>query len=337
MLEMKQKEKWLRLPKVELHCHLDGSLSREFVEKRFGKQVPLSELQADRDCESLAQYLEKFSLPLSCLQDEEGLRGAGYDFVRSIARENVRYAEVRFAPALSAHDSFSYRAVIQALLEGLESGKEEFGVSCNVIVCAMRGHSEEQNLSMLKAAREFLGQGVCGADLAGNEAAYPMKDFMELFREAAKMEMPFTIHGGECGNPRNIEEALGVGAARIGHGIAMRGQEHLKALCRRRGTGIEMCPVSNLQTKAVKGPEEYPLREFLDAGLKVSINTDNRTVSGTTLTEELNFIQENWGISDEEILLLMKNGAETSFAEETLKDRMLKEIETWEGADNEYV
>lgn len=329
------KNKWTGFPKVELHCHLDGSLSREFVEERLGRPVSLRELQVDRDCRSLAQYLEKFDLPLACLQDEEGLRGAGYDFIKTVSEENVRYAEVRFAPSLSAHGSFTCREVIRSLLEGLERGRKDFGTEYNVIVCAMRGHTFEQNLSMLRAAREFLGQGVCAADLAGNEAAYPMADFLELFARARELGLPFTIHAGECGSAANIRDALEAGALRIGHGIAMGGQTELERLCRQKNIGIEMCPVSNLQTKAVESPGEYPLREFLDQGLKVTINTDNRTVSGSTLSGELEFVQESWGIRDQEIWQLMENAAEVSFAPDRVKEKLIRQIRAAKGGDYE--
>lgn len=310
------------LPKVELHCHLDGSLSREFVEARLGRTVNQKELQVEESCTSLAEYLEKFSLPGLCLMDEKGLEDAGYDVLKGMSKENVLYAEIRFAPLLSETADMNCRKVIEALLKGLERGKKEFCIDFGVITCAMRHHSQEENFRMLKTAREYLGCGVCAADLAGAEAAYPMNEFMELFRNARKLEMPFTIHAGECGSVQNIIDAVAAGAGRIGHGIAMKGHYHLQRELADKRIGIEMCPISNLQTKAVQSPEEYPIREFLNAGVKVSVNTDNRTVSNTTLTKELQFIQKTYGITDEEILLLMKNAAETVFAGDAIREKL---------------
>lgn len=310
------------LPKVELHCHLDGSLSREFVEARLGRTVSQKELQVEESCTSLAEYLEKFSLPGLCLMDEKGLEDAGYDVLKGMSKENVLYAEIRFAPLLSETADMSCRKVIEALLKGLERGKKEFCIDFGVITCAMRHHNQEENFRMLKTAREYLGYGVCAADLAGAEASYPMSEFMELFRNARKLEMPFTIHAGECGSVQNIIDAVAAGAGRIGHGIAMKGHYHLQRELADKRIGIEMCPISNLQTKAVQSPEEYPIREFLNAGVRVSVNTDNRTVSNTTLTKELQFIQKTYGITDEEILLLMKNAAETVFAGDEIRERL---------------
>lgn len=145
----------IKLPKVELHCHLDGSLSREFVEKRLGRTVQEAELSVSDDCTSLAQYLEKFDLPGQCIQDEKGLEGAAYDVLKGMHRENVVYAEIRFAPLLSENERMSCERVIEAALKGLDRGKKDFGIEYGLIVCAMRHHSEEQNRRMLHTAREF--------------------------------------------------------------------------------------------------------------------------------------------------------------------------------------
>ena len=166
---------------------------------------------------------------------------------------------------------------------------------------------------MIRTAREYLGNGVCAAALAGAEAIYPMSEFMELFGQAKKLGMPFTIHAGECGNVQNILDSVEAGALRIGHGIAMRGNSEVQKMIREKGIGVEMCPISNLQTKAVESESQYPLREFLDNGIKVTINTDNRTVSNTTMTKELQFIQEHYRITDEEIRLMMINAVDTAF------------------------
>ena len=319
-------EELKKIPKIELHCHLDGSLSKEFIERRLARSVSRQELSVSDDCASLAEYLEKFDLPLKCLRDEKGLAEAGYDVLKTMGEENVIYAEIRFAPLLSVTEDMDVKQVIQSLLQGFEKGKEDFGVEYNVIVCAMRHHSLEQNYEMIKTASEFLGKGVCAADLAGAEAQYPMTEFMELFHKTKELGMPFTIHAGECGNPQNIEDALIAGAERIGHGIAMKGRKDIQDKVRNHHTGIELCPISNLQTKAVRSTEEYPIREFLDAGLLVTINTDNRTVSHTSMTKELYFIKEMYGIRDEEIQKMMENAVEVSFANEVVKEKLRKSI-----------
>ena len=312
------------LPKIELHCHLDGSLSRPFIEKRLGRTVRPEELSVSENCTSLNEYLEKFDLPGRCIMDEEGLSGAAYDLLSQMNEENVCYAEIRFAPLLSETKKMDSRKVIEAVISGMEQGKKDFGIEYGVIVCAMRHHSAEDNMRMIKTAREYLGSGVCAADLAGAEAIYPMSEFKNLFQNTHKIGMPFTIHAGECGSAQNIIDSVEAGARRIGHGIAMRGHSDLIKELAEKGIGIEMCPISNLQTKAVAGPEEYPIREFLNGGLKVTVNTDNRTVSDTTMTKELEFIQNTYGIQDDEIYLLMKNAADVAFAEDYVKDKLYR-------------
>lgn len=319
-------EELLRLPKVELHCHLDGSLSQEFIEKRLGRSVKKEELSVSDDCTSLAEYLEKFDMPCQCLKDEEGLEEAGYDVLKSMSREHVCYAEIRFAPLFSETESMSCKKAMEALIKGLERGKQDFAIEYGVIACAMRHIGEEENWRMIRAARELLGSGVCGADLAGAEASYPMSQFMNLFENTRKIGMPFTIHAGECGSVDNITDAVNVGAKRIGHGIAMRGHEDVIRELAEKKIGIEMCPISNLQTKAVSSPEFYPIREFLDHGVRVTVNTDNRTVSNTTMTKELEFIQKTYGVRDEEVLLLMRNAVDAAFTSDTVKEKLYRKL-----------
>lgn len=314
------------LPKIELHCHLDGSLSREFLQTRLGRVVSEEELSVTQDCKSLAEYLKKFELPGICLKDEKGISEAGYDVLRTMSSENVCYAEIRFAPLLSVTNTMKTEQVIESLLKGLKRGREEFGIDYNVITCAMRHHSEEENYKMIKAARSFLGEGVCAADLAGAEAQYPMSEFMGLFQKVKALDMPFTIHAGECGSVSNICDAVKAGAKRIGHGIAMKGNPIVQTELREARVGIEMCPISNWQTKSITNIGDYPIKEFLNAGLLVTVNTDNRTVSDTSITKEIEYIQNLYNICDEEIVQMMKNAIEVSFANDDIKNKLCRLI-----------
>lgn len=319
-----------RLPKVELHCHLDGSLSKECLSELLGREVLAKELTAKDRCKDLAEYLEKFDLPLQCLQKEEGLRRAGYDFIQTLSKEQVRYVEVRFAPLLSTQEHLNCEEVMGAVLEGLEKGRLDFGVRYNVIACMMRHHSREENQRMFDEVKGFYDKGLCAFDLAGNEAAFPMENFMELFRMVDKKGIPFTIHAGECGSAKNIFDSIEAGALRIGHGIAMRGQEELMEICQRRGIGIEMCPFSNFQTGAIQRVEDYPMQEFLNHDLLVTINTDNRTVSHTSLTKEIQLVQEKFRVSDEQVRKMMENAIRVSFAGSDVKEELRKELEGFE-------
>lgn len=315
-------EEILQMPKIDLHCHLDGSLTLESMKRILGRDVHPEEIQVGENCRNLAEYLDKFDIPLQCVQTAEGLRTAGREFLLDAAKENIRYMEVRFAPLSSVNSRLNCRQVIEAVLEGLEEAKKQCGVPYNVIACAMRHHTEEDSLAMMKVCREFLGEGICAVDLAGDEAAFPMEKFRGLFAEAKKLGFPFTIHAGECGSVENVLEAVKCGAARIGHGIALRGNPEAIKFCADRRIGIEMCPSSNLQTRAVESEQDYPIREFMDAGLLVTLNTDNRTVSNTSMTKEMCFVQQHYGMTAEELQLLMGHAVETAFADDQVKQAL---------------
>ena len=317
--------------KVELHCHLDGSLNLTFVDEMLRKQGMVYDaeelkrkLEVQPDCTSLSEYLEKFNLPLRCLQTQEGLKRAAYELVRDVSKEGVRYIEVRFAPMLSTEQGLTSGEVIESVVEGLQEAEAEFDVFASAIVCAMRHHSLEQNLQMLESARPFMGKGVCALDLAGDESAFPTALFREFFIKAKEWGIPFTIHSGECGSVDNVREAIELGAKRLGHGIALEKSSELRQLCKEKQIGIEMCPTSNLQTKAVNSLEKYPLEQFLNEGLLVSIHTDNRTVSGTTLEQEEKLVKDRLRISDEMWLQCTKNAIQTAFATDKVKEQLRK-------------
>ncbi len=215
--------------------------------------------------------------------------------------------------------------VIEALLAGLEKGKRDFGIEYGVITCAMRHHSEEENAQDAADCQRISGtRRVCGRSCRGGKPVSNVRIHGTVQKTKA-LGMPFTLHAGECGSVQNILDSVETGAGRIGHGIAMRGYADAERIAE-KGIGIEMCPISNLQTKAVESTKNYPMREFLNAGLKVTVNTDNRTVSNTTLTKELEFIQKNYRITDEEIHLMMRNAVDVAFADDAVKERMLKYV-----------
>ncbi len=320
---------------IDLHCHLDGSLSPGCIRalaKTAGITLPDSEkglrscLQVEPGCRSLKEYLEKFDLPLSCLISEESFETAAYDVMAQGAGEHTIYMEIRFAPLLSAVEGLTSRQIVASVLRGLKKAEESFQIKGNIILCAMRHMPWEKNMEIVELAREYLGQGVCAIDLAGDEAAFPVLGQKRVFEEAARLGIPFTIHAGECSSAESIQNAVELGAKRIGHGIAMAGNKDAIRLCRQREIGIEMCPTSNLQTKAVPSMGQYPFREFWEEGLLVTVNTDNRTVSGTTVTQELEALEQAGYLLPEERKQLMQNAAKASFADNAVKDWMLEKI-----------
>lgn len=185
---------------------------------------------------------------------------------------------------------------------------------CQLILCCMRGTStEEENLETVRLADRYRAKGVAAVDLAGPEAGFPTHDYRKLFQEAEALGLPFTVHAGEAAGPANIREAVGYGAARIGHGIAAAQDPPLVRMLAERQIPLECCPVSNVQTRAVARMADHPVRKFLNSGLKVTVNTDNRTVSGTDLKREYRELEENLGLTQEEKFRLLANAADAAF------------------------
>ena len=314
------REDIIKLPKLDLHCHLDGSLSKTFLENALGRTFTMEELSVSMDCNSLVEYLEKFDIPLEAMNTVQNIKAATVDVMKSASKEGVRYIEIRFAPLLSVSDSLKTGDVIEAVIAGINEGSNLFNIHGNAICCAMTHHDIEDSKAMFNVAREYYGSGVSGLDLAGDEANHPIGEFKDL------LGMNFTIHAGEAGPKSNIEGAIEYGAKRIGHGIAMRNDERLLKLAKDKRIGIEMCPISNYQTKAVGKNEIYPYSDYIKRGILATVNTDNRLVSNTSITNEILFLQERDMISDSDIIQGIKNSIEVSFASDNIKDALLREL-----------
>lgn len=334
--EKRERDWFQSLPKAELHCHLDGSLPTHTV-RRLGKQAGLllpeteeelaASLTVPADCRTLKEYLDCFSLPISCLQTYDALYTAAYDTAKAAFEEGTVYQELRFAPAFSAHEGFTQEDVVRAVRDGLKQAEADLGMYTGILLCGMRHFDPEKNLEIPALAEKFLGDGVCGIDMAGDEKAYPPELHSKMFSLASEMEIPFTIHAGECHSAENVRTCVLMGARRIGHGIAMAGAEEIEELCREREVAVEMCPTSNFQTKAVEKKSDYPIRRFLDRGLAVTVNTDNRTVSGTSMTEELFLLHSQFGVTKEETVRMTENAVRAAFAREEVKKALLGKLE----------
>ncbi len=325
-------------PKVDLHCHLDGSMSAEVVAEIANKEninIPsdISELNKiltiDSECKSLNEYLTKFELPISCLKTSYGLETAAYNLIKEAAKENVIYLEVRFAPLFSVGHLMDLSLVIESVLTGLKRAEADFAISSSLILCAMRHQPLEDSIALVDVAAKYKQLGVGGIDLAGNEADFPPELFSELFRYAKSKKVNFTIHAGETGVFQNINTAIELGAKRVGHGISVVNSLQLTKLCSDYGLVFELCPTSNYQTKAVAPDINYPINYFIENELLFTVNTDNRTVSNTTLTKEYVLLQNYTDVSYD----LLKNATLTAinaaFADEKTKQRLRDNVMTF--------
>lgn len=314
---------------IDLHLHLDGSLPPETVPtlaQLAGVDLPENledALKVPAEHKSLNDYLKCFELPLTLLQSGEALRLAAYELGRSLAAQGLLYVEVRFAPQLHTRCGMSQEQAVQAVCEGLaQAGREGHGFYSQAILCCMRGGGLAENEETIRLAAKYLGRGVCAADLAGAEGLYPTEGYREVFAQAKALGVPFTIHAGEAAGPESVRAAVEMGAARIGHGVHALADKALTGLLAERSIPLELCFTSNLQTRAVASPEEFPLRAFLARGIRATVNTDNLTVSGTTLQEEYAAL----GVAEQERRVLLENAARAAFLPESEKEALLQKV-----------
>lgn len=335
---------------IDLHLHLDGSIDpadmfrlaqMSGVRLPAGGEAEIKEkLVVSPGCRNLGEYLEKFDLPLQVLQTGESMECAVYRLLERLHAQGLCRAEIRFAPQLHTGKGLSQRQAVQAAADGLVRGIRDFGISAGLILCCMRGaQNQAQNFETVDAAESFLGKGVCALDLAGNEAAWPTEDFADLFLRAGQRGIPAVIHAGEAAGPESVRKALELGAVRIGHGIRAAGDEELMGLLRDKKICLEMCYSSNLQTRTVDSPEEYPLTRFLERGLSVTVNTDNMTVSDTNLKKEYLLLQKQYALSPLQLRRLAFNAADAAFVGEgeraVLKEQIERKFFSWLGCSDE--
>ncbi|MBR3832835.1 MAG: adenosine deaminase [Lachnospiraceae bacterium] len=317
---------------LDLHCHLDGSFSPEFIKKATGDSRDLTILNkllsAPDNCSSLTEYLTCFDLPIKALQTKENITSGVLDVLSKAHNDGMKYIELRFAPSCSMEEGLSLPEIYEAAITGSKLGFEKYGIYSNIILCAMRHHDTSTNMKILDTMYDYVGHGICALDLAGDESMFPNQDFTDLFKKAKAMNIPFTIHSGECGSVENVRLAMEFGARRIGHGIALIKDASLMEDIKNMRIGLELCPVSNFQTKAWTDYATYPLRNFLDKGLLATINTDNRTVSQTSMARELSLASSKLNITKRDYLTMNKNSVEVSFADDNLKHKLLNIIES---------
>ena len=309
------------MKKVELHLHLDGSVRPTTISELLNISIEearnLSSVSLKTN--SLKDYLDKFDIPLKIMQTKENLMRISKELALDLLKDNVIYAEIRFAPNKHLENGLTLDEVITSILKGLK----EVPIKTNLILCMMRGDSYAKNLEIIKYAKKYLGKGVVGIDLAGNEALYPVNNYQELFAIARKEKIPFTIHAGEGDGALSVIKAINLGAKRIGHGVrAIESTEALNLL-KEKDITLEVCPKSNLDTKMYNKLESHPIKKLLDKGVKVTINTDNRTVSNITLEETYKELKETFHFSKEDFINMNKRAIECAFISEKEKQELL--------------
>lgn len=308
---------------IDLHLHLDGSMRPSTVREILSVQGIVSwrdeaeakaALSAPSDCSGLNDYLKCFDYPCMALRTAENIVRAVRELGEDLAEQDITYAEIRFAPQLLTAGGLSQNEAVEAAIEGARQAEQKCrNLRLGLILCCMRGAEHGLNLATVEAARRYLGEYVCALDLAGAEALYATELYGEEFRLARRYGIPFTIHAGEASGPESIWRALEFGAARIGHGVRCIEDGTLVDYLARHKIPLEVCPTSNMQTRVFGSAGEYPLKELLQSGVRVTLNTDNMTVSNTAIYKEREFVKTRFNVTDEEIELMEEYSAEAAF------------------------
>ncbi|HIS12681.1 MAG TPA: adenosine deaminase [Candidatus Onthocola stercoravium] len=320
------------MPKIVLHLHLDGSIDMEDAylwAKEDGLKITKKELeqelQVNDDCHNLNDYLEKFDLPCKLLQTCERLEKTSYHLFLKLSKMNVKYAEVRFAPNKHLAKNLTLDDVVISVINGMNKANVETGIMGGIILSMMRGDSKEDNIRVINLAQKYLKKGVVAIDLAGAEAIYPTIDYIDLFRYAKIKGIPFTIHAGEAAGVESIKAALDAGAKRIGHGIRAIDDEAIQKIIIDKQVLLEVCMTSNYQTEAVKG--KHPIEKLYNNGIKISINTDNDTVSNIDINKEYTKILNETDLTMDDLGKCNKESIDYIFADQVVKDKLQKEFE----------
>ncbi len=332
----------LKWPKTDLHCHLDGSVRCQTVWELAQDQsitLPAQSLEelenqlivGDR-AQNLREYLEPFHIVNMVLQEKSALERAAFELAEDAWLEGVWYIEVRFSPILHIHHGLRLTEIMDAVLAGLTRAERQYGIRTGVIVCGIRSIEPEVSLRLAELTVAYKNKGVVAFDLAGAEDNYPAKDHADAFYLIRKNNINCTVHAGEAWGPDSISQALhSLSTHRIGHGTRLKENGDLLNYVNDHRIAMEICVTSNVQTKVVPSYEQHPIRFYYDCGLRVTINTDNRTISGVSITDEYMRIHERCGLTRgelEDIVIMGWKAAFLPYREKAiLLKRALKEME----------
>ncbi|MEX1172543.1 MAG: adenosine deaminase [Chloroflexota bacterium] len=329
------------MPKAELHLHLDGSIridtALELAATR-GVDAPRDwlgmskALIAPMPCATQAELLKAFDLPIALMQDADALHRVTAELVETKAADNVRYVEIRWGPRLHIARGLSLADGIAAVCAGAREASVRTGVVVRLTCTALRSHDPEGNAGLAETAARFIDQGLTGWDLAGPEAAFPDPlDHARAFEAARANGLRITVHAGEWGGAAQVRRALGVDPERIAHGPGTIDDDALCAELRARGVGLDLCPTSNWQAGIVPTIADHPLARLHRAGVPVTLNTDDTTVSDISLTEEYVKAVEMIGLSLPEAWAINRHALDVAFADEATLMPLRESFDAWAG------
>jgi adenosine deaminase len=313
-----------KLPKTDLHVHLDGSLRYETIFDLAKKQkvtlpkdnpAELKKIVACTGaCASLDEYLRGFAITLSVMQEEDALYRVAFELAEDAVKENIKYMEVRYSPILHTSKGMRLTQISDAVIQGLKDAEKKYGIKTGVIICGIRNMEPKNSVRLAELAVAYKNKGVVGFDLAGSEYNHPAILHKQAFDLALKNNLNITIHAGEAYGPESIAQAIhNCGTHRIGHGTRLLEDGDLLNYVNDHRIPLEICIKSNHHTKAVAAIKNHPIIIYMDYGLRVTMNTDNRMISDTTMTDEYMLAIQELGLTYEEIKNIIINGFKSAF------------------------
>ena len=326
-----------RLPKTDIHCHLDGCLRpRTMLELADAQGVKLPTrnlaqltklLQAGKRTRNLGDYLRIFEYTLSVMQRKEALYRVAYELAEDAAAENVRHLEVRYSPILHRKKRLSFQDIVEPVIAGLRDAGRARNLTTGVIICGIRSMDPRYSLALAELAVAYKGKGVLAFDLAGQEKDYPARAHQSAFRLVLKQNVNVTVHAGEAFGPASIAQALHYcGAHRIGHGTRLLENRDLMQYVNDHRIPLEVCLSSNVQTRTVKSIKDHPFGFYFGQGLRVTLNTDSRLISDTTVSKEILLAARAFRLSPYEVKRIIVMGFKSAFLPYADKARLLREV-----------
>jgi adenosine deaminase len=311
------------LPKVELHLHLDCSMSFASVSALDPSVTPeryRAEFLAPQKCVNLVDYFRYLAAPLALLQSREALRVATIDLLRQLAEDGVIYAEIRFAPQLHRQTGLRTEEVVETVLAAVTEGRATYPVEARLILCTLRPDDTVQGLELVRIAETYSAHGVGGVDLAGDETGYGLGEHIPVFRKAAERGLNVTAHAGEAGGAEKVREVIEqLGVRRVGHGVRSIEDEAVIELLLERDVHLEVCPSCNIQIDVFDRYADHPVDALVRRGVSVGINTDARGPTDLTLTQEYGRLQDVFGWDRERFRAANLGAIERAFADEATK------------------
>ena len=340
------------LPKAELHCHLDGSVRIETIIElaktqkvklpTFDKYLLKSQLTIGKNIGSLEEYISRFDITLSVMQTPESLERTSYELAEDCHNDGIRYLEIRYSPILHINRGMKMAESVENVKLGLKRAEEDFGIQCGIIICGIRHISPEISLKLANIAVQFKNNGVVGFDLAGAEENFPAKHHQEAFELILKNNINTTLHAGEAYGPDSIHQAIhSCGAHRIGHGTRLKENSDLMKYVNDHRIPLEICLNSNIHTKSILSLDKHPFPEYFKKHLRVTLNTDNRLISNTTLTDEYLTAIKYYKLNPHDIRTIIINGFKSAFLphleRRVLIKKILDELENKFGFDKRVI